>query len=1184
MALDVKKFENVLRKQTGKAVRPFRADGFMNVINRYGTSKDDTEQYFFSPEPIVDDSVMEVFYEGNGLFAKIIDTPAEEAVKHGFSLKGVEDEDIIHFYESALEELDWEEIAMTGLKWARLFGGSLAIMLINDGRALEEPVDWRHIRSIDDIVIFDRSVISPDRTSLYKYDPENPFQTRGSRLGTPEWYEIMGPQGTFVVHDSRCLAFRNGVLPFNATNENYQLWGIPEYVRISRAIRNAEIAHESAPKMLSKSVQPVYKMKDLAGVLATDDGESQVLRRLQLIDMARGLLNSVTIDAENEDYSFQTFGFNGVSDVIDSSCNWLSALTCIPQTILFGRSPAGMNATGKSDFENYYNYVERIQKRMLRANLRYLLSVIFTAGKHTGEIRKIPELSIEFNPLWSLDETEEVQLESVRLQNEMTRANIANTYVGMEVIGPDEVRKELGKEDEINPENMLDDMSEEELMATAPKGQQGGPEGAAGMGGMMPGGGEEVPQPTDGQPKTVADLKEKTDNYAAWGNAPETAPEATKLPQDMENAEAEEEPDHEDAEGETTDPDDLDWITLPNGVHVPVDENGKAAGGPVEGADFSGAESSSEKHPRYKGLNDKVVGFVEEYKDNPLMFGVDWGKKEEIKKEIVRELEASGVQVERDEYDNLMAVVPSMSFEENRELDRVLNQTQFGHSDFRKSYLEACRKAGVKPRFSREPEEVDKSFLYSASGKLQSDGTPVYDSFGIECSLTDDEILRYSSHDRELNPEGYEKAQKAAREAVEAMTDEERAAVKAYTKQFGYGSYQNVNEHLATGKGSEQTAEFAERLTSALDHEIGAECVVSRGDDTIRGVGDDEAVAKLVTQISRGNFSHAKKLAGMLTGKTVSVPTAMSTSPGAAMEGYNRRAVQFVFKTPASAKGVRIDALSAFAGGRSEVEKKLAATGLFGSVSTETEVLFKPGVRYKIEAVDFVVGRNGKKKTGQVYITASILGENEDAEDPEDTGWEVLGNPEGTKWVKADFPTAEKLTERVGESRWLVKDTEAIMSFVPGTEVGSPDWLDDEIKRRIRSVGVIVVDKNGKILSGVRKAGDGERYGLLGGPGGHVEPGESLEEAAIRETFEEFGIIPEDLMFISLGTYEEDSGMIPAVFLCTEWDGEIYPEDGEMENIRFRTIDDILTHDLFEPFRDSLNLLRITLEKEDESF
>ena len=45
------------------------------------------------------------------------------------------------------------------------------------------------------------------------------------------------------------------------------------------------------------------------------------------------------------------FQFSGVSDVIDSTCNFLSALTSIPQTILFGRSPAGMNATGDADLE-----------------------------------------------------------------------------------------------------------------------------------------------------------------------------------------------------------------------------------------------------------------------------------------------------------------------------------------------------------------------------------------------------------------------------------------------------------------------------------------------------------------------------------------------------------------------------------------------------------------------------------------------------------------------------------------------------------------------------------------------------------------------------------------------------------------------------------------------------------------
>lgn len=36
----------------------------------------------------------------------------------------------------------------------------------------------------------------------------------------------------------------------------------------------------------------------------------------------------------------------------------LSAVSEIPVTILFGRSPCGQNATGDSDFEQYYSMVQ----------------------------------------------------------------------------------------------------------------------------------------------------------------------------------------------------------------------------------------------------------------------------------------------------------------------------------------------------------------------------------------------------------------------------------------------------------------------------------------------------------------------------------------------------------------------------------------------------------------------------------------------------------------------------------------------------------------------------------------------------------------------------------------------------------------------------------------------------------
>ena len=482
-------------------------------------------------------------YESNGLFAKIIDTPAEEAIKHGFELEGVTDQKVQDFYEQALDELDWEETAMTCIKWARLFGGSIAVMLINDGRGLDEPVDWKNIQSIDDIRIFDRSVIQPDYTSLFNYDPRDPFSTRGSRLGMPEYYQVFSKYGAFTVHDSRCLVFQNGILPENTTNSIYQFWGVPEYIRLNKAIRDAETAHRSAPKLLDRSVQPIYKMKDLSAELATEEGESKVLRRLQVIDMARGLLNSLVIDSEGEDYDFKTFQFSGINDVVSASCNLLSALSNIPQVILFGQAVGGLSTTDDTSMENYYNYVERIQKRMLRKNLRYLLSIIFQAGLATGEIDEVPSIKIKFNPLWSLNDVQQADLDLKKEQVKLARAQTAQVYVGMQAVDPSEVRKKLADSEEFDVETMLDEYDDDDLFPEQDD-QSFSPDGSILS--------EEQPNETQVNPDKTAQqsrhifeqgsladyaqgvsIEEHNADPEDGGNAPAAAPAATKLPQDM---------------------------------------------------------------------------------------------------------------------------------------------------------------------------------------------------------------------------------------------------------------------------------------------------------------------------------------------------------------------------------------------------------------------------------------------------------------------------------------------------------------------------------------------------------------------------------------------------------------------------------------------------------------------------
>lgn len=446
----------VLRQTSGKAVRPYRNDGYANVLNKYGTSQDNSEAYRYEREPIVPDMQLTSLYEGNGLFSKIIDTPAEEALKHGFNLN-LNSEELDSFVEEALDDLEWEEKATTAIKWARLYGGSIIVMLIDDGRGLEEPVDWENIRSIDELRVYERAIVQPDYTSLYKQDFGGDKSNRTSKFGEPEFYYVSSMYGSFTVHESRCLVFRNGVLPEQISNTTYQLWGMPEYIRIKRALRETVTAHSDATKLLERSVQAIYSMKNLAQLLATDDGEDQVVKRLEVIDMARGLLNSIAIDADGETYDFKSISFAGVKDVIDSTCNMLSALTNIPQTLLFGRSPAGMNATGDSDLENYYNFVERIQKLMLKKNLRYLMDILFRAGVASGELDEEPDYKLQFNPLWSLSDSEQASIDQQKAATAMTKAQTAQIYVDMQALDPTEVRRKLASDDEFNVEDIIDE-------------------------------------------------------------------------------------------------------------------------------------------------------------------------------------------------------------------------------------------------------------------------------------------------------------------------------------------------------------------------------------------------------------------------------------------------------------------------------------------------------------------------------------------------------------------------------------------------------------------------------------------------------------------------------------------------------------------------------------------------------
>ena len=438
----------------GKIKTQLRLDGYYNVLNKYGTQHDSTEYYQWASGSAVSDTELADLYAGNGLFSTIIDAPADDATKNGIDL-GIKDKDLQKQIDNHLQTIRYQSKFAKALRWARLFGGAAVVMLVDDGRLLQDPLNWRDVHGVEELLVYGRNEMYPLWVNGYENNPDDEDYRRGG-TGIPEYYQVNSVYGNYVVHSSRCLVFHNSDIPESSTMANlYRTWGIPEYLRIREELRNASIGPGYSIRLLERLSMVTYKMKNLAGVLSTADGEDTVLQRMEMLDLARNLLNMVIIDADGEDVGVQSLSVAGVKDILDNACAMLSAVSHIPQTRLFGRSPAGENATGESDLENYKEFVGGLQNGDLRDNTRTLVELILRGMVWNREVEEIPEYTVTYKSAWSPSDDEKAAQDQAAAAAQLTRAQTAGTYVTNGIVEAEEVRRAMVRDEQFDPENIL---------------------------------------------------------------------------------------------------------------------------------------------------------------------------------------------------------------------------------------------------------------------------------------------------------------------------------------------------------------------------------------------------------------------------------------------------------------------------------------------------------------------------------------------------------------------------------------------------------------------------------------------------------------------------------------------------------------------------------------------------------
>lgn len=427
-------------------------DAFSNLLFRLGYGSQSPLEATEYPLTRMTDNyaLLNSLYRDNWVVQNVVGLMVDDMLREWYKLKG----NVTPEMQDALDRVERQTRTRArlneGLRWGRLYGGAAGLMMIKGQEDLSKPLDLDMVfpGSFQGLYILDRwQGVTPNMEVVFEGgDP------------VPESYSITDARGYTVtnVHHSRLIRFTGRDLPFlEKVAEMY--WGESEVEALYKEV----VAHDNvSANMAALTFQAninTMEVKGLEQLFSIGSGQAQ--RRFWNVMQAQSVLRSnfgTQLVEEGTKLTNTQYTFTGLQEVYESMALNLCGASHYPMTKLFGRSPAGMNATGESDLKNYYDYVDSQREAKLRPALQKLLPVLCMSA--WGFVPD--DLDFTFPPLWTptATETAEIALKKAQAIRDTFQAGLFQADTAM---------KELKKLEEET--GMFGAISDEEISAAAGK-------------------------------------------------------------------------------------------------------------------------------------------------------------------------------------------------------------------------------------------------------------------------------------------------------------------------------------------------------------------------------------------------------------------------------------------------------------------------------------------------------------------------------------------------------------------------------------------------------------------------------------------------------------------------------------------------------------------------------------------
>lgn len=393
------------RPPVPKPPKGLTTDAFQNVLARLGAGTPNLmEGTNYNLTRLTQNyQLMNTLYREHWIVRKIIDTIPEDMTRNWITITTQLPPDEIRKLDKVWRVRRIRQKILQGLKWGRLYGGAAGLIMIEGHEdILHEPLDYDTIMpgSLKGLMIVDRwSGIYPNADLVEDLDdPE---------FGLPQSYQLTLEDGQVTnVHHSRIIRFMGRELPYwEKLAEVY--WGASEVEVVFDELKKRDNTSWNIAQLIFLANLRVLKMSDMSELLSIGDEQAQ--RELYNTLTAQNWLMSnmgMYLLGKDDDFATHQYSFSGLNDIYESFMLDIAGACQIPVTKLFGRSPAGLNATGENDMQNYYEIVQQQQESNLGPILDKLLPIMCMS-----EFGAIPDdLDYAFNPIRTPDDKEVAEL------------------------------------------------------------------------------------------------------------------------------------------------------------------------------------------------------------------------------------------------------------------------------------------------------------------------------------------------------------------------------------------------------------------------------------------------------------------------------------------------------------------------------------------------------------------------------------------------------------------------------------------------------------------------------------------------------------------------------------------------------------------------------------------------------